>query len=118
MNSYPIQLSRKPFAAISLRLALAAAAALWAAAAATSAYAQAAGAGAQFNRTDRAATAQTAELQRLARVDPPIRPDPLGNALLGSPVHGVVRGAAAGVTSIFTGTATGAAFQRARGAAK
>jgi len=111
-----LNLIKRNVAASLPNIVIMAAMALSAGLAATNACAQAAGAGASFNRTDRAATAAVAERQRLERIDTPIRPDPLGNALLGGPVHGVIRGAAVGLTSIVTGTATGAALQRARGA--
>jgi hypothetical protein len=41
------------------------------------------------------------------RIDRPIQNDPLGNALIGGGVSGIVRGTAAGITSVITGTAIG-----------
>ena len=88
--------------------------ALVAAATTSSAFAQAAGAGADFNRADRAAAAQQAEVNRLIKYDKPVYKDPLGNALLGAPTTGLIRGAAAGVSSIVTGTAIGTATNAAK----
>jgi predicted Rossmann-fold nucleotide-binding protein len=82
------------------------------------AIAQAAGAGADFNRADRVDTAREAERQRLERVDPPIHPDPLGNALIGGGVTGVMKGAAAGAASAIRGAAIGTAVQQAKERAK
>ena len=42
---------------------------------------------------------RAAEQQRLERVDPPVRPDPLGNALIGGAVTGSMKGAAAGAAA-------------------
>lgn len=73
---------------------------------ASAALAQAAGAGADFNKADRKATAkETAkqvEIERLKKVDPPIKPDPLGNALVGGALTGAITGsaAAAGATVV------------------
>lgn len=84
---------------------------------ATSALAQCASCGADYNKADRNATARLAERQRLDRVDPPIQKDPLGNALIGAGVTGLVTGSAAAATrAIVTGTATGAAIQAAKDA--
>jgi hypothetical protein len=80
----------------------------------TNVYAQAAGAGADFNKADRAATAKEAERQRLEKVDPPIRPDPVGNALIGGAVTGSMKGAAAGAVSAIRGAAIGTAVQEAK----
>ena len=78
------------------------------------AFAQAAGAGAAFNRADRQASARQAEVNRLIQYDKPIYKDPLGNALIGAPTTGVIRGAAAGVSSIVTGTTIGTATNAAK----
>jgi hypothetical protein len=75
---------------------------------AINAYGQAAGAGADYNKADRA---RVSEQQRLERVDPPIRPDPVGNALIGGAVTGSMKGAAAGAASAVRGAATGSAIQ-------
>jgi hypothetical protein len=84
---------------------------------ATSALAQCAGCGADYNKADRAATARLAERQRLDRVDPPVQKDPLGNALIGAGITGVVTGsAAAAARAVVTGTVTGAAIQGAKDA--
>ncbi|MCB9812079.1 hypothetical protein H6778_00255 [Candidatus Nomurabacteria bacterium] len=37
------------------------------------------------------------EMRRLEQVDPPIRPDPVGNAIIGGVVAGTVKGSAAAV---------------------
>lgn len=73
--------------------------------------AQGAGAGADFNRADRA---QIQESERLQRVDPPVREDPIGNALIGGAVTGTMKGAAAGAVSAVKGGAVGSAVQGAR----
>jgi hypothetical protein len=84
---------------------------------ATSALAQCAGCGADYNRADNAATARLAERQRLDRVDPPIQKDPLGNAIIGAGITGLVTGsAAAAARAMVTGTVTGAAIQAAKDA--
>lgn len=75
------------------------------------AQAQGAGAGADFNMADRA---KVREQTRLEKVDPPIRPDPLGNALIGGAVTGTMKGAAAGATSAIRSGAAGAAVQSAK----
>jgi len=80
---------------------------------ADTAFAQAAGAGADFNKADRAATAREAERQRVEKYDKPIRPDPIGNALIGGSVAGAVAGASGGVAA----GAAAAAASTARGAA-
>jgi hypothetical protein len=80
---------------------------------ATAGYTQCAGCGADYNKADREATARLAERQRLERIDPPIKKDPLGNALIGGGVTGIVRGsAAAAARAVVTGTAAGAAIQK------
>jgi hypothetical protein len=58
------------------------------------------------------------EIARVNRVDPPIKPDPLGNALIGGAVTGTMKGAAAGALSIVNGTAVGQAIQSAKDAVK
>jgi hypothetical protein len=94
---------------------------------AAAAHAQAAGAGADFNRAERA---QIQERTRLERVDPPIKPDPVGNAIIGGVVGGVIKGvvtsaassigdavkagAAAGALSTARGAAVGTAAQAAK----
>jgi predicted Rossmann-fold nucleotide-binding protein len=78
------------------------------------AYAQAAGAGADFNKRDRAATAREAEAQRVEKADRPVRPDPLGNALIGGGVTGAMSGAAAGAASAVRGAAIGTAIEKAK----
>jgi hypothetical protein len=78
---------------------------------AMAALAQAAGAGADFNRQERR---QAQELRRLDRVDPPIRPDPLGNALMGGVVTGTLKGAAAGAASAARGVAISSGVQATR----
>ena len=56
-----------------------------------------------------------AERQCLEKIDPPIQKDPLGNAIIGGGVSGVVRGSVgAAARAIVTGTATGATMQKAR----
>jgi hypothetical protein len=81
----------------------------------TNAFAQCAGCGADYNKADREATARLAERQRLERIDPPIRKDPLGNALIGAGAAGLVRGSAtAAGRAIITGTAVGAALQKVK----
>jgi hypothetical protein len=76
-------------------------------------YAQCTGCGADFNKADREATARLAERQRLERIDPPIQKDPLGNALIGGGVTGLVRGsAAAAARAVINGTAVRAAIQK------
>ena len=77
----------------------------------TNASAQAAGAGADFNKKERAVLQ---EQRRLDRVDPPIRPDPLGNALMGGVVTGTIKGAAAGAASAARSAAVGTAVQEAK----
>lgn len=76
-------------------------------------FAQAAGAGADFNRADRKATAREAERQRVQAYDKPIRPDPIGNALIGGGVAGAMAGASGGAAA----GAAAAAASTARGAA-
>ena len=78
---------------------------------ATWATAQAAGAGADFNKKERA---QIQEQKRLEKVDPPIRPDPVGNALIGGAVTGTMKGAAAGALSTVRGAGVGTAVQAAK----
>src|SRR5215469_1296102 len=78
-----------------------------------SAQAQCAGCGADFNRANREATARLVERQRLEKVDPPIQTDPLGNALIGGGLTGIVTGSAgAAGRAVLTGTAMGAALQK------
>ncbi|MBR1147503.1 hypothetical protein [Bradyrhizobium sp. AUGA SZCCT0431] len=77
----------------------------------TSAMAQCAGCGADFNRAERS---RIQEQQRLERVDPPIRPDPIGNALIGGAVTGTIRGATAGAVSTLRSGAVGTAVQSAK----
>lgn len=77
---------------------------------ASQAQAQAAGAGADFNKAERA---QIQERTRLEKVDPPIKPDPVGNALIGGAVSGVFKGVVTGASSsigdaVKTGAAAGA----------
>lgn len=74
-------------------------------------FAQCAGCGANHNRTERA---RIQENQRLERVDPPIRPDPVGNALIGGAVTGTMRGAAAGAASAARSGAIGGTVQEIR----
>lgn len=93
-----------------VRFMLSAAALALMSAFASQAQAQAAGAGADFNKAERA---QIQERARLERVDPPIRPDPVGNALIGGAVSGVVKGVVTGTASsvgdaIKAGAAAGA----------
>lgn len=86
----------------------------------TGVMAQAAGAGAAHNKVDREASAKLAERQRVAEYDTPIRPDPIGNALVSGGVSGIVTGAAkgaaagvaAGAISTVRGAALGAAAQK------
>lgn len=79
------------------------------------ALAQAAGAGADFNKADR----KNAEIQRIINYDKPVKKDPLGNALIGGGVTGLIKGSAgAAVQSVVTGTATGAAVEKAKEEAK
>lgn len=80
----------------------------------TGTFAQAAGAGADFNKSDRQASARQAEINRLVKYDKPVYPDPLGNALIGGASSAVVRGASAGVTAIISGTAAGTAVNAAK----
>ncbi len=95
------------------------------------AHAQVAGAGANFNKAEQA---QIQERARLERVDPPIRPDPLGNAIIGGAASGAFKGtvtagarsisdavkagAAAGALSTARGAAVGTAVQGAKDAVK
>jgi hypothetical protein len=82
---------------------------------ATSTFAQCAGCGADFNRADRAAVAREVERQRLERVDSPIYPDPLGNALISGGVTGIATGSAsAAARGVVTGTAIGAAMTKVK----
>src|SRR5262245_40510025 len=79
------------------------------------AFAQCAGCGADFNKADRANTAKEAERQRLQRVDPPIQKDPLGNALIGGGITGVLKGSfAAGAAAAARGTAVRQTLQTIR----
>jgi hypothetical protein len=78
------------------------------------AFAQAAGASADFNQRDRQASARQSEINRLMQYDKPVYKDPLGNALIGAPTTGLIRGAVAGATSIATGTAIGTATNAAK----
>jgi hypothetical protein len=54
------------------------------------------------------------EVARVNRVDPPIKPDPLGNALIGGAVTGTMKGAAAGAVAAVRGAAVGQAIQAAK----
>jgi hypothetical protein len=78
---------------------------------APAAMAQCAGCGADYNRAERA---RIQEHQRLERVDPPVRPDPIGNALIGAGVTTVLRGTTAGAVSAVRGGALGTAIQEGR----
>lgn len=79
------------------------------------AFAGCAGCGADYNKADRAATARQAEIQRLERVDPPVRPDPVGNALIGGGVSGVMRGSVGAAAGAFgRGAAIGTAAESAK----
>lgn len=78
---------------------------------AVDAVAQAANAGADFNKAERA---RAQEDRRLQKVDPPIKPDPLGNAIMGGVVTGAMRGAAAGAVSTVRGAAVGGALQEGK----
>lgn len=82
-----------------------------AALAAGMASAQTAGAGAEHNKAERAKAQENA---RLEKVDPPIRPDPIGNALIGGAVTGTMKGAAAGAVSAVRGGAIGSTIQEAK----
>jgi hypothetical protein len=85
------------------------------AAAASHGYAQCAGCGADYNKADRETAARLVERQRLEKIDPPIEKDPLGNAIIGGSLTGIVRGSVgATANAIVTGTAAGAAMQQAR----
>jgi hypothetical protein len=89
------------------------------AAAASDGYAQCAGCGADYNKADREAAARLVERQRLEKIDPPIQKDPLGDAIIGGGVTGIVRGSVgAAARAIVTGTAAGAAMQKAREASR
>ena len=74
------------------------------------AFAQCAGCGADYNKADRQAT----EIERIRQYDKPIRPDPVGNALIGGGVTGVLKGAAAGAASAARGAAIGTGVEKAR----
>ena len=78
---------------------------------AAAAIAQAAGAGAAYNKAERA---KIQEQTRLEKVDSPIRPDPVGNALIGGAVTGTMKGAAAGAVSATRGAGVGTAVQAAK----
>jgi len=80
-----------------------------------SASAQTAGAGAEHNKAEREKAQENA---RLERVDPPIRPDPLGNALIGGAVTGTMKGAAAGAVSAARGGAIGSTVQATKDSIK
>ncbi len=64
--------------------------------------------GAEFNQAERA---KMQELNRLERVDPPVRPDPIGNALIGGGVTSAMKGVGAGAVSAIRGAAIGTAVQ-------
>ncbi len=70
-------------------------------------YAQNAGGGADSNRADRRAVEREAEKQRIHQADKPVRPDPVGNALISGGVTGAMKGAAAGASSAARGAAIG-----------
>lgn len=78
---------------------------------ASNVHAQAAGAGAKFNNAERT---HLQEVKRLERVDPPIKPDPVGNALIGGAVTGSMKGAAAGAASALRGAAVGTTVQEVK----
>lgn len=78
--------------------------------AAPQAFSQCAGCDADYNKGDRQAT----EIERIRQYDKPIRPDPVGNALIGGGVTGVTKGAAAGAASAVRGAAIGTGVQKAR----
>ena len=68
-------------------------------------YAQVAGANADYNKDDRTNTRN----QALFNYDKPLRDDPVGNALVGGAVNGVIKGSvAAAATSAAIRTTTGA----------
>lgn len=68
----------------------------------STAYSQGAGAGAEFNRKDR----QETEVQRLKNYDKPVYKDPVGNAIIGGGVTGVLKGSGgAAAKSVGTGSA-------------
>ncbi len=71
---------------------------------------------------DRKAQAQARERKRIEAYDKPIKPDPVGNALVGGAVAGAVTGAtqgaaaaaSAGAASIVRGTAIGVGVEKAK----
>lgn len=70
-------------------------------------------------RREATAAERAAEDKRLREYDKPVREDPIGNALIGGAVTGVLKGgAAAGAQSAVKGAATGTATQRAKEATK
>jgi hypothetical protein len=75
------------------------------------AYAQAAGACCAGSNKAERAKIQEQEQKRLERVDLPIRPDPVGNALIGGVVTGTIKGAAAGTVSSIRGAVVGSTVQ-------
>jgi len=74
------------------------------------AIAQCAGCGADYNKADRKAT----EIERVRQYDKPIRPDPIGNALIGGGVTGSMKGAAAGAAAAARGAAIGTGAEKVR----
>jgi hypothetical protein len=60
------------------------------------------------------AAARKAEEERLTRIDPPVRPDPVGNALIGGAVSGAISGPVAGVATFVRQAVTGSAIELGR----
>lgn len=55
-----------------------------------------------------------AELERLDKVDPPIKEDPVGNAIIGGVATGSIKGAVAGAISAARGALVGGAIQQGK----
>lgn len=74
-------------------------------------YAQTAGADADYNKKERQ---RAQEDERIRRADPPIKEDPIGNALIGGGVTAVLKGTGAGAVSAVRGAGIGSTVQSAK----
>lgn len=77
--------------------------------------AQCATCGPDYNKVDRPKT----EVQRVTDYDKPVQKDPVGNALIGGGVSGVIKGSVgAAATSVVSGTTFNATKQKFKGPSK
>jgi len=79
-----------------------------------SAIAQCAGCDSDYNKQERAELEKQAEIERIEQNDPPLKDDPLGNALVGGAVTGAMTGSvSAAATDVATSTAIDATVDAA-----